>query len=128
MESASGLVDERLVWKTLPRKKAKICPTFPFNLTGSGKNSPNRVRDGIKQSIRFFCAQSDLKQCVYLFRSQFERCGESEAADANRLAQAQRIYDALGTSNGTNGIDGNGQDLKKATEKAKRRVYCRQYN
>ena len=51
---ASGLVDERLVWKTLPRKKAKICPTFPFNLTGSGKNSPNRVRDGIKQSIRFF--------------------------------------------------------------------------
>ena len=54
MESASGLVDERLVWKTLLRKKAKICPTFPFNLTGSGKNSPNRVRDGIKQSIRFF--------------------------------------------------------------------------
>ena len=66
-----------------------------------------------------FCAQSDLKQCVYLFRSQFERCGESEAADANRLAQAQRIYDALGTSNGTNGIDGNGQDLKKATRRQK---------
>lgn len=68
-----------------------------------------------KAKYKVFCAQSDLKQCVYLFRSQFERCGESEAADANRLAQAQRIYDALGTSNGTNGIDGNGQDLKKAT-------------
>ena len=67
-----------------------------------------------KAKYKVFCAQSDLKQCVYLFRSQFERCGESEAADANRLAQAQRIYDALGTSNGTNGIDGNGQDLKKA--------------
>lgn len=72
-----------------------------------------------KAKYKVFCAQSDLKQCVYLFRSQFERCGESEAADANRLAQAQRIYDALGTSNGTNGIDGNGQDLKKATRKQK---------
>ena len=70
-----------------------------------------------KAKYKVFCAQSDLKQCVYLFRSQFERCGESEAADANRLAQAQRIYDALGTSNGTNGIDGNGQDLKKATRR-----------
>lgn len=72
-----------------------------------------------KAKYKVFCAQSDLKQCVYLFRSQFERCGESEAADANRLAQAQRIYDALGTSNGTNGIDGNGQDLKKATRRQK---------
>lgn len=72
-----------------------------------------------KAKYKVFCAQSDLKQCVYLFRSQFERCGESEADDANRLVQAQRIYDALGTSNGTNGIDGNGQDLKKATRRQK---------
>lgn len=55
-----------------------------------------------KAKYKVFCAQSDLKQCVYLFRSQFERCGESEAADANRLAQAQRIYDALGTSSFVN--------------------------
>ena len=105
--------------ENLAKKKGKDMSDLSVQLDWFWEEFAESCSGWNKAKYKVFCAQSDLKQCVYLFRSQFERCGESEAADANRLAQAQRIYDALGTSNGTNGIDGNGQDLKKATRRQK---------